>query len=591
MSDKGEMSGSWPQRAIGLALLGAVLALAFERLMQTGAPSSTEDPLRLGAASFLAAAGLGFAFTLERVRPLWSLAFGLVAGTVVASVFAFHGTPTGWSAGEEWRLFSAALVVAVATPLFQTARDAGAARFAPEAVHAHAWTNAVLWAASWAFVLAAFLTALLLAELFHLVGIEFLRDTLRKEWFVALLIGGALGGAIGLLRDRDPMLRLLQRVATTVLSVLAPVLAAGLVLFVLSLAFTGLQPLWDRTDSTTPILLLAVAGAFFLTNAVIGNSAEEEAGNGVLRASAAALAAVMLPLAAIAALSMWQRVDQHGFTPERLWGLVSVAVVLLVAITYFWTLVAGRRGWSARLRPANVRLAMAVCAIALVLATPILNFGAISTRDQLARLESGRIAPEKFDWAALKFDFGPSGRQAVERLAQEGSQQVQAYARLALAEPNRFELQQRLQVGQARRARLRDVQVRPAQVPIPPALMEALLPRQERDRTGPGACESEGTCTLFWSPGETVAVAVLDSCTGRAGADENCRFGTTVLANRGGRWTNVSDHSDATASTLTLPELSGRVQRDAIARGDVQVREVRRRQLFVGDQPVGNAFE
>ena len=79
--------------------------------------------------------------------------------------------------------------------------------------------------------------------------------------------------------------------------------------------------------------------------------------------AAAALAAVMLPLAGIAALSMWLRVDQHGFTPERLWGLVFVAVVLLVAATYLWALIAGRRAWSERLRPANVRLAAAVCAV------------------------------------------------------------------------------------------------------------------------------------------------------------------------------------------------------------------------------------
>ena len=48
---------------------------------------------------------------------------------------------------------------------------------------------------------------------------------------------------------------------------------------------------------------------------------------------------------------------------------------------------------------------------------PLVDFGAISTRDQLARLERGRVGPDQFDWAALAFDFGPSGRAALTRLA------------------------------------------------------------------------------------------------------------------------------------------------------------------------------
>src|SRR3546814_19443208 len=55
--------------------------------------------------------------------------------------------------------------------------------------------------------------------------------------------------------------------------------------------------------------------------------------------------------------------------------------------------------------------------LAAFLALPVLDFGAISTRDQLARLESGAVKTEKFDWAALAFDFGPSGRKALAELA------------------------------------------------------------------------------------------------------------------------------------------------------------------------------
>ncbi|MDP8913276.1 MAG: DUF4153 domain-containing protein, partial [Pseudomonadota bacterium] len=342
MADRIVENEAWPARALLLAALGAILGLAFDFVLKDGESRWTEDPLRMSAASLIAVGGISFAFTLERLRWLWSLLFALGCGLTVALVFYWNGSPSGWSAGDEWRIFSALLAIAIAAPLFQTVRDEGRwAPFYPE-VHAHAWTNIVLWFASWAFVLITWLLAQLLAELFHLIGIELLRDAMRKSWFNLTLVGAALGGAAGLLRDRDKVLGLLQRVVTTVLSVLAPVLAVGLALFVLALPITGLTPLWEKTSATTPILLGAIAGAFILANAVIGNSADEEARGVALRASAMALGAVMTPLALVAAVSTWLRIDQHGFTPERLWALVFVIAVLAVSLTYLWALLRGR---------------------------------------------------------------------------------------------------------------------------------------------------------------------------------------------------------------------------------------------------------
>ena len=48
-----------------------------------------------------------------------------------------------------------------------------------------------------------------------------------------------------------------------------------------------------------------------------------------------------------------------------------------------------------------------------VVCLPILNFGAISTSDQLARLKSGAISAEEFDFSALRWDFGEPGREAL----------------------------------------------------------------------------------------------------------------------------------------------------------------------------------
>ena len=561
---------AWPARAALLACLGVVLGVALDLALRVGGYRWSEDPLRLSIASLIAAGGITFAFTFERVRWLWSLVFALGCGVVVALVPLWNGSPTGWSEGDEWRVVASILSVAIAAPLFQTVRDEGRPQLGYAQVHAHAWTNLVLWFACWAFVLVTYLLAQLLAELFQLIGIGLLRDALRKGWFTAGLMGGAFGAAAGLLRDRDKVLGLLQRVVTTVLSVLAPILAAGLVIFVVALPIAGLTPLWEKTSATTPILLLAVAGAFVLANAVIGNSPEEEAEGRILRLSARALAAVMAPLAGVAAISTWLRIDQHGFTPERLWALVFVTVVLAVSLTYLWIALRGGRDWSARIRPANVRLAMGICAVALILATPIANFGAISARDQVARLQSGKIKPEEFDWAALRFDFGPSGERALSRLAASGSATLREPARKALAMTDRLAARVETRVGQDLRRLSANLRVLPQQVPVPEPLGEAIA--------RPNTC-SFGRCVLVWRPGERGAVAVGFPC-------EGCQpTASRLLIDEGGLWQVVST-SDFDRNTPPSRE-----QLQAIERGQVEVRAVRRRQVFVGGKPIGEPFE
>jgi hypothetical protein len=572
MADKVADHEAWPLRASGLAALGAVFAMLIDRLINITDQLQTEDPLRLAAAFFLGVSGIALGFTLERVRPLWSAAFAVAAGLVVALVFFSNGSPAGWSAGDEWRIFAALLVVAIAAPLFQAARDEGRWRLDYAPIHANAWTNIVLWCAAWAFVFISWLLAQLLAELFNLIGIDLLREALRESWFNALIIGAALGGAIGLLRDRDTVLGLLQRVVTTVLSVLAPVLALGLVLFVLALPFTGLQPLWDKTTATTPILLMATVGAFLLANAVIGNAPDEEARSRVVRLSAAALAAVMAPLAIVAAISTWLRIDQYGFTPERLWAAVFVLVILAISLAYLWTVVRGRLGWAERVRPVNVRLAIGISIVALLLATPLVDFGAISTRDQIARLESGQVKPDEFDWAALRFDFGPAGRRALERIRDGGPANLRALAAQALATKDRWAAAERVRARGTSRRIGESLRVLPAPVPVPPELQLAIAQSP--------ACHV-GSCALIWRPGQREAITVGSPC-------EGCQAQPTrIVLDPKGVW-QVLPNVGPDIVAGQVPD--SKAQQRAIASGQVEVRPVQLRQVFVDGQPVGAPF-
>ena len=580
----------WPVRALLLLILGASIALAVHFL--TRGPEIwqwTENPLRLGAAAALAAGGIVFAFSLERQRWLWSALFALGAGLVVGFVTYWNGQPESWGAGEGWQLVSASLAVVIAVPLFQASRDSGRWNLDYRTVHGHVLTNIVLWFVAWGFVLITYLLVLLLSELFQLIGIVLLRDLLQKGWVPWILIGGALGAAIGLLRDRDRIVGTVQRVATAILSFLAPILAAGLVVFVLALPFTGLEPLWEQTRSTTPILLVCILGAVILVNAVIGSGAsDDESRPRLIRWAAAALAAVVLPLAIVAAVSTGKRIAQHGFTPDRLWAAVFVAITVAGAAAYLYAVIRGRARWPASLRSVNLRIAIGICLVALLLALPIVSFGAISTRDQLARLQSGRIAPDKFDWAALRFDFGPAGRRALERLVRSPNATIRDHARAVMAAKNRWAA--RTEIEEYVEAP-RQMRVFPTGTSVPADLREAVLGRPGN----PGACTGKGECFLLWRPGQTKAVAVMDRCSGpgRAGDGDMCDLITTFIGQVDGRWVRPMDEPLMKPGAPTPEQAAAALkrQREALRRGDAEVREVSRRQVFIGGLPVGDDFE
>lgn len=593
MTDERLDHSPWPLRPAILLALGIGCGIAFAALVLPGnwPQGWTENPARLALGSFVALFGIVFAFTLERTRWAWSLIFALASAAVIAGIAHWSGATLARNSNDGWHFVAALLALAIAAPLFQAARDEGSRRFSYMAVHAHAWTNIVLWFAAWAFVLIVVLLTLLLGELFRLIGIELLANAMEESWFVMALVGGGLGAAAGMLRDRDKVLGALQRVVTTVLAVLAPVLAIGLLLFVLALPFTGLEPLWRQTSATTPILLACVIGAIVLLNAVIGNSPEEAAGARVLTWSAMALAGVMLPLTIVAAISTGKRIAQHGFTPDRLWAATFIAIIAAIALTCLIALLLRRTRFAELVRPWNLRLAGGICATALLLATPLLDFGAISTRDQMARLRSGQVSPEKFDWAAMRFDFGTSGVRALERLREgDGDSEVRRLAGVILQAETRGEAFVALEEESMPRRPDRII-VRPAAVELPDELRRAVTDR---------GCFGTGECFLFWTPGATTAVAVLDGCAesivgreAQSNPDTICTIEVTALEFRDGERIAAESLDDFSEDRISQEEEERglRAERAALDAGRVEIRTVTRRQVFIGDRPVGNAFE
>ncbi len=444
---------AWPSRPWIWAAICAGGALAVNRLVETTGGNDLAI-WRQVAATFAIVATIALVLTAEQRRLVWAIAFAGASATVLAFVGWFTA---GYNKGgeiAEYPFLAGIFALLIAAPLFQTARDEGGWRFPYARLHRHVWTDAVIGAASLAFTGVAFLLAMLIGQLFNLIGIKFITDLLREGWFGAMLSGFAFGGALGLLRERDALLATLQKLVLVIFSVLAPVLAFALVGFLVSLPFTGLVPLWDSGVPTTPVLLAAAAGAAGLVNAVIGDGKTDGSGNRVLRWSALLLSCCILPLAVIAAISMGVRIGQYGWTPDRIWGLLAIVVACVYGAAYLLSALKGARAgawldWDDHIRPANIRIALGICALALLLALPIFDFGAISARDQVARLKAARITEGEFDWKAMAFDFGPKGRAALASLSKIGSQFQRTSAKAALTANSRWDVDNEVRVEQS----------------------------------------------------------------------------------------------------------------------------------------------
>ena len=552
----------WPQRPWIMAAIGAVAGLIIH-LLTDGRVYGSPFPLwKQAATSFIAVAAVSFLLTVELRRWNWAVAFAAGWGAILALVGWFTAQYNQTQEIFEFPFMSGIVAILVAAPLFQTIRDEGEWRFPYRRLHRHAWTDAVIGAASLGFTGITFLLLWIIASLFEVIGIDAIKDLVQEEWFGWTLAGLAFGGAVGILRERDALLATLQKLAMVALAVLAPILAVALAGFLMSLPFTGLQGLWDSDIPATPMLLLSGAGAILLANAVIGDGREDRSSNRWLRYSALILVVCVLPLALLAALSMGERINQYGWTPERIWGVVAVGIAIAYGTAAWWAVAKGRRDFDEPLRPLQTALAIGLCGLALFLALPIVDFGAISARSQVARLQSHHVTAEEFDWTAMAFDFGPAGRKWLNDTAQRGSTELRKLAKAALATENRhFFNEQSNRVAQ-----------------------QARLDRHLR----------------ILSPDITVSEELKAEITSYSGCnDKPCALlrldaGHLLLV------TKPYDGGPVQSRVIDLARLGKRdevrlpnpeTQAVDLSRATIELRPVQRRQLYVDGKPVGEPIE
>lgn len=393
-------------------------------------PSAELVPWRAAAGAFVFFGFGAMAFTIDAKDWQRPLLFSLLVGSVMAGIaWRVASADDHYSDASYW-MAAGVVCIVLAIPLFQSRFHELRWRTSYEEAHFHVWTDAISAAGAWAFFGLSLLLAYLLAELFAAIDITLLRELLREDWFNAMFAGVTFGAALGVLRNQLKIIGTLQSVVMLVFSLIAVPFAAALVVFILAVLPSGLEVLWSATRSPTPLLLSCATASFVLVNAVVRNNDQEASNNKVLRWTALVLTIAILPLALMATVSTGKRIGEYGLSPERIWGLIAIIVAVAYGAAYFIAPIRGKMvQWMSRIRRANMHLAVGTCVLAFLLALPLLNFGAISARDQLARLESGVVAAEDFDFTALRWDFGDAGQKALEKLAKSNDPEIARIAR------------------------------------------------------------------------------------------------------------------------------------------------------------------
>lgn len=356
------------------------------------------------------------------------------------------------------------------------------------------------------------------AGLFKLVDIDVFRRLIEHRWFAIPATTLALAISLHVTDVQPALIRGARSLALTLFSWLLPLLAAILLGFLGSLPFVSLAPLWKIHFATT--LLLTAAGLLiFLINCCYQDGAAEKATSRIKRLAGTVASLELVPLVGLAIWALALRVGQYGWSVERILAAAVILVASCYAVGYAAAAVRSPV-WLKRIEITNVATALVVVALVLALCSPIADPARLMVADQVARLKSGTVPPEKFDFVALKFDGARWGAAALTKLSEAAdgpdAAVIRRKAAQALAMTNRYGAGRQDLTKPSAETLADRVTVYPAGRSLPDGLFDAELGRVEGNWQ-PVCLRTGAKCIarfISLHPGDAEAILFLDIGTG-----------------------------------------------------------------------------
>ncbi|MBW8882822.1 MAG: DUF4153 domain-containing protein [Asticcacaulis sp.] len=167
-------------------------------------------------------------------------------------------------------------------------------------------------------------------------------------------------------------------------------------------------------------MLAACVALVLLINAAYQQGDEERDIHVVMKWAVRLACVLVAVFAALAAYSLGLRIAQYGLTPERVMAAVGVVIAVLFGIGYPVAAVWPKGRWLHRIETVNVTLAFVKVVVFLAVLTPLADPLRLSVDSQVARLTSGVVDSDHFDWNLLRFQTGTYGTEALTHLAKSG---------------------------------------------------------------------------------------------------------------------------------------------------------------------------
>ena len=320
-------------------------------------------------------------------------------------VFMFYG----------WRLL---LMAMLALPWIQYSLHVSREQARYPHFYRQLWLNAltllIVFVANGLF----WLVLLLWSEMFKLVGIPFFSTLFfDTDWFGYVAFGLITALAVVLARTQSRLVTAVQKLLTFIATGLLPLVALLALMFILTLPFTGLEAISQRVSaaglmSTLTLLLL-------LLMAIVREPQKEALPYpGALRYLIKCSLIVAPIYMLIAGWSLWVRIQQYGWTPERLYGVLVVVVLLVWSFGYLASIL--RRGRNPLELQGPVILGVSLLALGLLvlLSSPVIDAWRISVNSHMGLYHSGKIKPDQVSLYMLDHS-GKPGRAALEVLQKD----------------------------------------------------------------------------------------------------------------------------------------------------------------------------
>ena len=320
-------------------------------------------------------------------------------------VFMFYG----------WRLL---LMAMLALPWIQYSLHVSREQARYPHFYRQLWLNAltllIVFVANGLF----WLVLLLWSEMFKLVGIPFFSTLFfDTDWFGYVAFGLITALAVVLARTQSRLVTAVQKLLTFIATGLLPLVALLALMFILTLPFTGLEAISQRVSaaglmSTLTLLLL-------LLMAIVREPQKEALPYpGALRYLIKCALAVTPIYTLIAGWALWVRIQQYGWTPERVYGVLVVVVLLVWSFGYLASIL--RRGRNPLELQGPVILGVSLLALGLLvlLSSPVIDAWRISVNSHMGLYHSGKIKPDQVSLYMLDHS-GKPGRAALEALQKD----------------------------------------------------------------------------------------------------------------------------------------------------------------------------